>query len=84
MNFDKFKTLLDDQMSWPDYYHFKFVIKTEQKDSLIEMLSETQIVEKHSKNGTYVSINCRKLVHSADDVVEVYRQASKIEGILSL
>ena len=84
MNFDKFRALLDDQMNWPDYYHFKFVIKVGQKDSLLEILEEHSITERPSKNGNFVSITSRKLVHSADDIVEVYQKASTIEGILSL
>ena len=84
MNFVKFKTLLDDQMNWPDYYSFKFVVKSVQKDSLLEVLENHTITERMSRNGNFVSVTSRKLVHSSDDVVEVYRQASKIEGILSM
>lgn len=84
MDFGKFKALLDDQMVWPDYYSFKFVVKSGHKDSLLEILEEHSITERQSKNGNFVSITSRKLVHSSDDVVEVYQKASTIEGILSL
>lgn len=84
MDMVKFKALLDEQMTWPDYYHFKFVVKMDSRESLLELLEEHMITERHSKNGNFVSITSRKLVHCADDVVEVYRRASTIEGILSL
>lgn len=86
MDFTKFKALLDEQVTWPDYYSFKFVIKTDNKHQLIGMFSESehQLNEKLSRNGKYTSVTCRKLVQSADDVVAVYREVSTIEGIISL
>ena len=33
MDLTKFKALLDDQVSWPDYYSFKFIVKTERNVS---------------------------------------------------
>jgi hypothetical protein len=36
MDMTKFKTLLDDQMNWPEYYTFKFVVKAEHKDHALD------------------------------------------------
>jgi putative lipoic acid-binding regulatory protein len=86
MDFTKFKALLDDQMSWPDYYAFKFVIKTDEKHRLLELFSAEnhQIKENPSRTGKYTSVTCRKLVQCSDDVVAVYREVSTIEGIITL
>ncbi len=84
MDFTKFKILLDEQMSWPEHYTFKFVVKTERKTELLDLLSDHSVNEKESKNGTYTSVTSRKLVASSDDVVAVYQEVSKIEGIMSL
>lgn len=84
MDFTKFKILLDEQMSWPEHYTFKFVVKTERKTELLDLLSDHSVNEKESKNGTYTSVTSRKLVTSSDDVVAVYQEVSKIEGIMSL
>ncbi len=84
MDFTKFKILLDEQMDWPGHYTFKFVVKTERKTELLDLLSDHSINEKESKNGAYTSITSRKLVSSSDDVVAVYQEVSKIEGIMSL
>lgn len=86
MDFTKFKVLLDEQMNWPDFYSFKFVIKTINKSNLLELFDDANhhITERPSKNGNYTSVTCRKLVHSSDDVVAVYHQVSKIEGIITL
>lgn len=84
MDFTKFKSLLDDQMSWPDYYVFKFVTKTEDKSQLLELLTEHKISEKMSKTGKYTSVSSRKICHSSEDVIEVYQSVSKVEGVITL
>lgn len=84
MDFTKFKVLLDNQMNWPDEYTFKFVVKTEKKTELLDLISEHKVEEKISKNGTYTSITSRTLASSSEDVVAVYKKVSKIEGIMSL
>lgn len=84
MDFTKFKALLDEQIEWPEEYSFKFVVKTEKKTELLDMLSEHSVEERISKNGTYTSVTSRKVVHCSDDVVAVYQMVSRIEGIMSL
>lgn len=84
MDFSKFKALLDEQMTWPDYYHFKFVTKTEHKHKVIELLTEHKITEKISKNGKYTSITSRKILQSSDEVVEIYKTISQVEGVITL
>lgn len=84
MDFSKFKSLLDEQMSWPDYYNFKFVAKTDEKHKVINLLEEHEISEKLSKTGKYTSITSRIIVNSSDEVVEVYKTVSKVEGVITL
>ncbi len=84
MDVNKFRSLLNDQINWPDHYTFKFVTKTESKDKLIEVLSGHQCSEKLSRNGKYTSVTSRKILNSADEVIEVYQKVSKVEGVISL
>ena len=84
MEFEKFKQLLDEQVSWPDYYTFKFITKTDSKHHVINILEDHQIMERPSKNGKYTSISSRKIFNSADEIVEVYESVSKIEGVINL
>lgn len=84
MDMSKFKALLDEQMSWPDYYSFKFVIKSECKAQLLEILSDHKITEKLSKNGKYTSVTSRKLFNNSDEILEVYNSVNHIEGIIHL
>lgn len=84
MDTSKFKALLDDQITWPDYYTFKFITKTEKKDHLTVHLSEHKITEKLSKNGKYTSVTSRKIMNSSEEVIEIYQTLSKVEGVITL
>ena len=79
-----FKDMLDQSYQWPDYYEFKFIIKTEDKQSVIDKLQGCTITETLSKEGNYTSINARKLIKFTDEIIEVYQSMSDIKGVISL
>ncbi|MEQ9103233.1 MAG: DUF493 family protein [Rhodothermales bacterium] len=82
---DKFRTLLDDQNEWPTTYLFKFIApkdKAEQVEQLFEGVGEVTV--RASSKGSWRSITTRVHVESADRVVDYYRQAAEIEGVISL
>lgn len=84
LDLTKLQTLLDEQMNWPDNYTFKFVVKSDSKHHVKALFKEDSIREKPSRNGNYTSITCVKVIESTEQVLEVYKLASKIEGIFSL
>jgi putative lipoic acid-binding regulatory protein len=84
MENDKFKTLLDETYQWPDYYEFKFIIKTDDKAQILELLQGFTIHETPSKQGNYTSISARKLINSTDEVIKVYEMISPIKGVIPL
>ena len=84
MDTSKFKTLLDEQMTWPDYYQFKFITKTEKKHHVIELLEDHKVEQKLSKNGKYTSVTSRKILNSSDEVIAVYEKVSQVEGVITL
>ncbi len=83
-DFDKLQNLLDDQVSWPEYYTFKFIVKEEHKPHALSILEDHDIFEKPSRSGTYTSITSKKRFSSSTEVIEVYKQMIKVEGIISL
>ncbi len=84
MDYEKFKELLTEQVAFPDYYQFKFVVKTDKKESVLELLKDQQITEKLSKNGTYTSISSKKIFNNAEEIIAVYKVVTQVEGVLSL
>lgn len=84
MDTDKFRALLDESYQWPDYYEFKFIIKTEEKALILANLDGYTIHETPSKKGNYTSVSARKLMKSTDEVLEVYELMSSVKGVISL
>jgi len=84
MDNQKFRSLLDESYQWPDYYEFKFIIKTDDKSLIMDKLIGFTINETPSKKGNYISISARKLMKSTDEVLEIYNLMSTIKGIISL
>lgn len=83
-SFSKLKSLIEEQMNFPDTYMFKFITKQEKKGDLLSVLESHEIFEKESANGKYISITSKKRVSTSSEVIDVYLEASKIEGIITL
>lgn len=84
MNTEKFKSLLDEKYEWPCHYTFKFVVNTTSENELASFFETDQVEKKSSRTGKYISFTVKKEMHSSDDVIAVYTEVSKVEGIVSL
>lgn len=84
MDNQKFRELLEDSYQWPDYYEFKFIIKTDDKHLILGKLVGFTIHETPSKKGNYTSVSARKLMKSTEEVLEIYELMSTIKGVISL
>lgn len=84
MDNQKFRELLDESYTWPDYYEFKFIIKSTDKSLILAKLEGFLIAETPSKQGNYISISARKLMKSTDEVLETYELMSSVKGVISL
>ncbi len=75
-------------LSWPSVYMFKFIVPADnQKLAQVENLfhaHEAQIEIRSSSKGNYISITARELMISAESVIERYKEAAAIEGLISL
>jgi uncharacterized protein len=84
MPFTKLKILLEEQYSWPDYYTFKFILKVEIKEHVLNVLEDHSIEVKNSDKGNYISITSRKLITATEEVIAVYEEVGKIKGVITL
>ena len=86
-DFDSLRERLG-ELSFPTLYLFKYIIKFDvQKIAQIESLfhsEKAQIRRKESSKGAFVSISVKEVMLSADEIIEIYFQTSKIEGVLAL
>lgn len=82
--FDDLRRTLDESYTWPVLYMFKFIAPKDKIDKLKTLFPKNELIERESKEGNYLSLTCKILVNSSEEVIRVYRQASKIEGVISL
>ncbi|WP_124396872.1 DUF493 family protein [Thermaurantimonas aggregans] len=86
-NFDKLFEVLSKE-SWPQVYYFKFIVRADNHliarvQSLFNS-NEANISMRRSAKGNYVTISAKEMMLTAESVVERYKKASEIEGIIAL
>lgn len=84
---DQLKELLDKHYKWPDTFNFKFIYKADPtiearlKDIFPEN-SEFKIKTSNKKN--FNSMNVHHLATGSQEVMDIYKKAAEIEGVISL
>ncbi|MEM6685838.1 MAG: DUF493 family protein [Bacteroidota bacterium] len=84
----KLKIQLEETTAFPALYMYKFIVPS--SDEKIEEVHEifnnlgAVINTKKSAKGKYTSVTITANMESADAVIEKYKEASTIEGIISL
>jgi hypothetical protein len=79
-----FQEKLERHYAWPSLYTFKFIVPKEKAEDLKNLFPNHTTSHKLSKNGKYISITINMMMPSSEAVVDVYRTASAIEGIIAL
>jgi len=86
--YKKLKIQLDDTTKFPSDYLYKFIVSAEgNKAEEVQSIFDNKgavINTKKSKTGKYISISIVMKLASSDEVIAYYRQAEKVEGIISL
>ena len=83
-SYKDFRDQLDDHHKFPSIYIFKFILPANNIEHLKKVLPEDQLQLKPSRNGKYISATAKVMMNSAEEVVEIYKQTSLIEGIIQL
>ncbi len=81
---EEFKKKLDDIHDFPTLYMFKFIVTEDKKDEVKKLFPLNELSYKPSSKGKYTSVTAKVLMQSSDHVIEIYKQAQKIEGIIAL
>jgi hypothetical protein len=86
--YTKLKAQLEDTTSFPAEYMYKFIVPTDENqfEEVQEIFNNTGAVikTKKSKTGKYSSLSVVLQIKSAGKVIEYYKKAEKIKGIISL
>lgn len=84
---NSFREKLSQSMAFPGVYMFKFIITSEHRNiALVDNLfgPEAELSTKESTEGKYTSITARQVVMNVDEIIDVYRKAARIKGIMFL
>lgn len=79
-----FREKLDQHYAWPSLYVFKFIVPAGQEEAVKKLFPKHVPSEKRSTKGRYTSVTVQMMMPSSDAVVNVYEQASVIEGLIAL
>ncbi|MBL7859470.1 MAG: DUF493 family protein [Cyclobacteriaceae bacterium] len=82
--FISFQEKLDEHHQWPSLYVFKFIVPTGKEDAVKKLFPLNATTERLSKQGNYISITAQVMMTSSNSVIDVYRKASRIEGLIAL
>jgi len=86
--YEKLKKSLVETTEFPTKYMYKFIIPSaEEKFKQIESIFDNMgavINSKPSKTGKYTSLTIVVKMDSPDEIILKYKEASKVEGVISL
>ena len=80
----KLKLVMDETVTFPTEYLFKFIVPVSEVHQVVLILQGLDIDERASSNGRYISISGKGIFQSSEDIINIYKRASVIQGIISL
>ena len=84
---ERFRDKLIETTSFPTVYMFKFIVEADnRKIALIESFFDenAEIHTKESGSGKYISITSNHVAMNVDEIIDVYKKAAEIKGIMFL
>ncbi len=84
---ENFKKKLSESITFPSVYMFKFIVDADnRKIAILESLfgEDADIHTKQSGNGRYISITAKEVMMNVDEVMDVYRKALEVKGVIFL
>jgi hypothetical protein len=83
-NFKAFKEKLEEGYSWPSLYMFKFIVPKGKEEEVTDMFPKHEVKSRMSTQGNYISITVQLMCNSSDEIIEIYKKAHEIEGLIAL
>lgn len=79
-----FREKLDQHHAWPSLYIFKFIVPSGKENQVKALFPMHTTTERASKNGNYTSVTVQMMMQSSDAVIDIYKKAAAIEGLIAL
>jgi len=81
---ESFIEKLENNHDFPGRYMFKFIVRPEHQHKVEALIEGAEIRLTPSSGNKYVSVTILAHMETSQSVVDVYKQAYKIDGIISL
>ena len=82
--FDKLHQTLEEQFTWPTPYLFKFIVDKDNQQPVLDLFDNQPFKRRPSRNGRYVSLTALVPMPSPDAVIDIYRRAAALKGVITL
>lgn len=79
-----FREKLEQHYAWPSLYIFKFIVPAGQEHRVKELFPNHEASERGSSQGKYTSVTIQMMMPSSESVIDIYKKASAIEGLIAL
>jgi hypothetical protein len=86
-DFDSLRQKLNEGVSWPTVYFFKFIIPADNhKVAQVMALfgEDADITSRQSGQGNYIAISAKEVMLTPESVIEVYKKAAQVDGLIAL
>ena len=84
---NKLRELLAENKEWPMLYYFKFIVQNDQEklNQVKELFADqSAITYNTSRDIRFISLSCKQLMPDAESILEIYRKASLVDGLIAL
>ncbi|MBL4862083.1 MAG: DUF493 family protein [Crocinitomicaceae bacterium] len=86
---DPYKKLTEqlELLEWPNVFLFKFIVpnNSEATARVAALFDEaTDLKFRPSKTGKYISVSAKEMMMDVGSIIEKYKKASEIEGLMAL
>ncbi|MCB0356778.1 MAG: DUF493 family protein [Bdellovibrionales bacterium] len=81
---ERLKALLEQNHDFPTKYMFKFIVPQTKEAEVRNIFPYENVRMNFSKRGKYISITVELLMESPEAVLQVYKVAQSIEGLIAL
>lgn len=84
---NKLRELLAENKEWPMLYYFKFIVQNDQEklNQVKELFADqSAITYNTSRDIRFISLSCKQLMPDTESILEIYRKASLVDGLIAL
>jgi putative lipoic acid-binding regulatory protein len=81
---NSFREKLEQHYAWPSLYIFKFIVPTGKEQQVKELFPHHEATERGSAQGKYTSVTVNVMMQSSEAVIDIYKRAALIEGLIAL